>query len=394
MKQLVKLYKSISRDKKRFVYCLDYIDADGKRNRPSLGHADKRKAERQRADFERQLCMGIVAPGSLTISEFIEDSLKRTRGQVAESTLVQYQIAVKRFIQAVGDIDIQKVMHRHGEQYIQACFDRGNSPATASKNLRSLKRLFELAVYRGQLEENPLRRVQNPRVPRKKVQIYSPEECADLIRTAKEFSSKATLAWDAMIIVALCTGMRRGELLNTTWTDIDFAAKTIDVSPKKDTPATWKWHIKDNERRTLPLTENVVNLLAGMQAAQPEGYPYVFLPTCRYDHIQCRRQQGDWTIQHGVCPVNNFTRHFQKILLKAGIAQGEFHDFRRTCLTQWLTNGLSEYDVMQLAGHSDFETTRRFYLAVSQDLVQRARAVCLTNLNFGSHLAGVAKNGD
>ena len=195
------------------------------------------------------------------------------------------------------------------------------------------------------------------------------------------------MPWDLLILMALSTAMRRGELLNTTWADIDFEKQTIDVSPKKDTPTTWPWHIKDNERRSLPLTEDVVNLLSDIQAAQPEGYPYVFLPPSRYDHIQQRRKQGKWTVRHGICPVNNFTRHFQKILEKAGIDHGEFHDLRRTCLTQWLTNGLSEYDVMQLAGHSDFETTRRFYLAVSQDLVKRARAVSLTNLNLVTHLS-------
>ena len=193
----------------------------------------KRKAEKRRAQFERELRMGIVAPGSLKLSDFIDDSVRRTRGQVGESTLVQYQIAMKRFIDAVGDIDIQSVMHKHGEQYIQACLDRGNSPATANKNLRSLKRLFELAVDRGQLEENPLRRVKNPRVPRKKVRVYSAAECDKLILAAKEFSSQDTLDWDSLIVVALCTGMRRGELLNTIWSDIDFEAKTIHVSPEK-----------------------------------------------------------------------------------------------------------------------------------------------------------------
>ena len=44
-------------------------------------------------------------------------------------------------------------------------------------------------------------------------------------------------------------------------------------------------------------------------------------------------------------------------------------------MTQWLHNGLGEYDVMNLAGHACFETTRTFYLTVSRDLVDRARTV-------------------
>ena len=39
----------------------------------------------------------------------------------------------------------------------------------------------------------------------------------------------------------------------------------------------------------------------------------------------------------------------------------------------WFANGMSEYEVMRLAGHSDFATTHKFYLAVADDLVHRAR---------------------
>ena len=52
-----------------------------------------------------------------------------------------------------------------------------------------------------------------------------------------------------------------------------------------------------------------------------------------------------------------------------------FHDFRRTALSNWFANGMSEYDVMVLAGHSNFDTTHQFYLAVASDLVARARRI-------------------
>lgn len=71
--------------------------------------------------------------------------------------------------------------------------------------------------------------------------------------------------------------------------------------------------------------------------------------------------------------VNNFTRQFLKILSSASVKKGKFHDIRRTAITNWFTNGMSENDVMVLAGHSNFATTHEFYLAVSGDLVDRAR---------------------
>ncbi|HUW18026.1 MAG TPA: tyrosine-type recombinase/integrase [Sedimentisphaerales bacterium] len=176
-----------------------------------------------------------------------------------------------------------------------------------------------------------------------------------------------------LIIVAMCTAMRRGELLKTTWRDIDFDRQTIDFSPKKNTAYTWEWRIKDTDRHSLPLTDKVVQILAYYQSRQANGYPYVFIHPKRYDHIKLLRQQAKWSVCHGICPVNNLTRQFKAILKLAGINHGEFHDLRRTCLTRWLCNGLAEYDVMNLAGHAEFETTHRFYLAVQEDLLQRAQ---------------------
>ncbi|MHC5183497.1 MAG: tyrosine-type recombinase/integrase, partial [Planctomycetota bacterium] len=124
----------------------------------------------------------------------------------------------------------------------------------------------------------------------------------------------------------------------------------------------------------------VVDLLTTLQGEQPEGYPYVFLSKERYDRIQQRRREGAWTVTDGKCPLNNFNDHFNAIREKAGIDNGEFHDLRRTCLTGCVRGGMSAHDVMQLAGHSDFNTTLRFYLAASQDLVQRAREVCQQNM--------------
>jgi hypothetical protein len=67
-------------------------------------------------------------------------------------------------------------------------------------------------------------------------------------------------------------------------------------------------------------------------------------------------------------------RELKDPVLMAGVSRGQFHDLRRTALSNLLANGMSEYDVMTLAGHSDFATTHKFYLAVADDLVERARA--------------------
>jgi integrase len=149
---------------------------------------------------------------------------------------------------------------------------------------------------------------------------------------------------------------------------------TIEVSPKPDRLDTWEWHIKDTDRRTLPLTADLVNLLVALQASQPEGNPYVFVPMARYEHIQRLRRVGQWSVEKGQSPLSKFCHHFNKIRKLAGIETGTFHDLRRTCLSNWIIRGLSLHEVKELAGHAGIDTTDRFYLAVRKDVVDRARA--------------------
>jgi integrase len=353
----------------------DFVDDEGKRRRVSLGHADKRKAERQRAQKVRELRMGVMAPAPMKLSDFTEDSHLRTGRQIRESTGRESQIAMKHLIEVIGDIDYQRVSFRHGELFRQTCLDQGNGPATVAKKLRHLKRLFQLAVDRRQLDENPLRRMKVPKSPKKKVEVFTADECERVLRVATDCETAKSIAWQLLIVTALTTGMRRGELLNAVWQDIDFDGDTIDVSPKRDTAQTWEWHIKDYERRALQLTEEVVLKLSDHQSRHPEGYPYVFVPPHRYERIQELRKQGKWTL----CDsrqnlIHNFHRDFEKIQIRAGLKKlRRFHDLRSTAISNWFANGMKEFEVMSLAGHSEFRTTHQFYLAVADDLVDRAR---------------------
>jgi len=372
MEELVRLRTRPSRDGKIFVYRLEYIDENGKRRRISLGHADRRKAERQRAQTERELRMGVLAPASMKLSDFLEDSLTRTGDQTRGSTQYEHRSAMKQFIEVVSNIDYQRVALAHGELFRQTRLDQGNTPATVSKKLRSLKRLFQLAVERKQLDENPLRYIKLPKWTKRKIEVYGAEECERILKAAGQHGGP--LRWDLLIYTALITGMRRGELLNAVWSDIDFAAKTIDVSPKQNTVETWKWLIKDTDRRTLPLTDEAVAELAEHQSQQPEKYAYIFVPHERFDRIQRLRKQGRWTLSDSRLKViNNFRREFKKILHRASVRVRRFHDLRNTALTNWFANGMSEFEVMKLAGHADFKTTHQFYLAVADDLIDRAR---------------------
>ena len=379
MKQLVKLWERPSSDGKKFRYYLLYTDSDGKRRQKSLGHANRRKAERERARLDRHLRMELSGACPMTLKQFLEVSLVRTGDQIRESTQREYRAAMKDFIKEVGNMDYRYVGLKDGELYRQRCLDRGNARATVAKKLRHLKCLFGAGVKRRLLDENPFQYIGIPRSSKNDIRRYSDRECEQLLKAAQDFTAAANentaLRWNLLVVVALSTGLRRGELLNCTWKDIDFGEQTIRVTPKEDTAKTWEWCIKDTDRRTLPLTNELTQLLVDHQSRQREGYPFVFVPPARYDYIQRElRSTGLWRYSDSrLKVVNNFGRDFGVILRRAGIENGEFHDLRRTAICNWFEEGMSEFDVMKLAGHADFRTTHRFYLRVRDDLVHRAR---------------------
>ena len=118
----------------------------------------------------------------MRLTEFLKDSLKRTRGQVRENTILVYETTMREFIAKVGDIDYRCICHDHGERFMQSCLDRGNQPATVAKKISVLKRLFQCAVERGQLEENPFRYIRKP----KTAHIYSDKKCTGLVQAAQQ----------------------------------------------------------------------------------------------------------------------------------------------------------------------------------------------------------------
>ena len=376
-KELVKLYRRPSRDGRSFTYYMDYTDLGGKRQRLSLAHADTKKGQRQRKQLEKELRMGYVEPDSMRLSEFMKNSLERTGKQIRLSTSNGYRAIMAQFVEVVGNVDFQSVKMLHGERFIQHFIDKGNTADTIGKKVRTLKRFFNLAVERGQMDENPLRFLRPPKKMKRKVRVYTSQQCKRLIKASHDWPDRSGVRWDILIFLALTTGMRKGELLNLVWRDIDFEQQSITINAKQDTAATWQWDIKDNEERTLPLIDDVVSLLTEHQARQPDGCPYVFVPQKRYQDIQDLRQQGKWNTVSSRCNiVGNFSKHFAEIVKRSGIVtRMTFHDIRRTALSKWLSDGMDVFDVMTLAGHSKITTTQTFYLAVSDDLLTRARRV-------------------
>lgn len=99
------------------------------------------------------------------------------------------------------------------------------SPASVNRELESLSRVFNMAIDNGYAESNPCQKVKKLRMDNQRISYLSPEEEARLM-TALE-GHRAYLR--PILIVALNTGMRRGEILTLEWSCVDFQRGIIYV---------------------------------------------------------------------------------------------------------------------------------------------------------------------
>ena len=227
---------------------------------------------------------------------------------------------------------------------------------------------FSLAVKRGQLEENPFEGIPLMKTPQGSVRLLNSNEIDRLLRVG----IKNTI-WKARILIAKTAGLRRGEILNLTTNDVDYDKSRIIVQPKSNSSETWRWVVKDKERRELPMIEEVAQLLARIQANLPDGQPYLLISPERYQHMIYLKRAGKLKDRVAKCPDNNFRRNWLHLCSKAKVEDSTFHDLRATCITEWLEQGVMPHEVQRLAGHSSIETTMRYYVGIRDEMIDKAR---------------------
>jgi len=118
MKNLVKTWLRRN-EKGTYAYYLRWIVEDGREKYKSLGHSDKRGAERQRREKELELISEAKQTKRIKLSEFLEDYLERTRTQIELSTAKGAKYCMKDFVAAVGNIYADSITYKHCERFQQ-----------------------------------------------------------------------------------------------------------------------------------------------------------------------------------------------------------------------------------------------------------------------------------
>ena len=329
----------------------------------------RKEAERFYESKQQEVRVGQAdPPPSITIKAFAAEHGKVMVGQIARASLADQKRALEFLIDHVGqDVPLHKIKPRDAETFVASRLRSGVAIGTVNKDIRTLKRIFNLAITpRGYLNQNPFASIKQRKQSSKPIRYVPPKDFLRLIEAAR------SLWWKTFLAVAYTTAVRLGELVHLTWADIDFEQDRIRVARKDATDTLTSWEPKDHEGRVLPCPAAVIQLLADLQAQTAEKCPYVFLPPSRWAYVQKARRNGTWRESQSL--LNNAARSLRGLRKRAGVAKFSLHDLRRSCITNW-ARVLPIHVVQKLAGHSDIKTTQKHYLAVQEDDLEKARQV-------------------
>lgn len=205
---------------------------------------------------------------------------------------------------------------------------QSKSPATVVRYLAALSHVFTIAINEWQwLEENPIRKVKKPREPRGRVRFLSDDERSRLLETCQK-SKNAYLYM--CVILALSTGMRKGELMSLKWDAVNLKEGYLILHATKN-----------DQRRRVPLAGPALELLK--------------------QHSKVRRIDTDLLFpgEDPSKPIDLRTA-FENALKKASIDDFRWHDFRHSTASYLAMNGASLAEIAEVLGHKTLAMVKRY----------------------------------
>lgn len=311
---------------------LDFKDADGRRIRKVVEHAQSSDdalmvLQKKESDAFLKQNPGLIKKREVSFEEFaktyLEDYIKvNRRNWKSDEYRLQFLVGHFRgfLLTQITPLRIEEMKSRR--------LEAGNAKSTINRYLALLKRLFTLAIQEGYCEENPV----------KKVKFYSEKDSfrertltTDEEKRLFEASSERLRP---VLVVALNTAMRLGEILGLRWSRIDLRSGTLRVE-----------RTKSGKVLTLPMNSVLRKELMGLRK---------------------RKSKED-----AVFPFKSIRTAFENARERAELSGLTFHALRHTAGSRMIERGVDVITVKEIMGHSSVVVTQR-YLHTRQELMRRA----------------------
>jgi integrase len=351
--------------------------ATGKRRSATVTmHGDRKEAEKELRRLLRSLDTGEhVDPTRMTVREWLATWLGAVKQEVAPRTHERYTEIVNHFLApALGNLAIAKLAPVHISTAYAALAESGRrdgkpgglSPRTRRHIHRILSSALARAVEQQLIARNPAEafRRRLPKVERREMATLTAEQSATLLDGLRH----SRLFWP--VLIALATGMRRGEILALRWRNVGDNSATIRVVESlEQTKAGLRFKPpKSGKARAVTLPAFAAEELRRWKREQTEELLKLGV-RLDGDALVCARADGEPMQPRSL--THEFTYMIGRI---GGVPRVRFHDLRHSHATQLLLAGVRPKVAQERLGHSTIATTLDLYSHVSETMQEDAAA--------------------
>jgi integrase len=207
------------------------------------------------------------------------------------------------------------------------------APATVVRYMAALSHAFTTAVQEwGWLDDSPMRKVRKPSLPRGRVRFLADDERARLLQACKESSNPYLYP---VVVLALSTGMRQGEIMGLTWNVVDLNRGRAILH-----------ETKNGERRAVAIAGHALEQLKELSKERRIDSILLFPPK----EIAPQKPQKPMDLR----------APWLTALKKAGIEDFHFHDLRHSAASYLAMNGASLAEIAEVLGHKTLQMVKRY----------------------------------
>lgn len=237
----------------------------------------------------------------------------------------------------VGDLWLSQIAREHADQLVTRLRETNHNPVGTNLVVGVLKQVMSEAFRQERIDKYPFSDYGKLKEPKRADHYMSAEE----IQKFLEVNRDDPHYW--LFVVAINTGMRRGELAGLCWDRVDFESGYIHITRLRDRDGLADRTKTRSSQRRIPMSDVVRHALMELKtrAWHPE---FVF----------CMSYGKPFDAGHVYW-------YFARAQKKAGLANHyRFHDLRHTFASHFVMNRGSLYDLQKLLGHARFEETQRY----------------------------------